>query len=294
MGSGGKGAENGRVRKRARANSMGPQWWRKLSLPRRGKKDTLLSPRELEEAQKGKLKRRREKLRKAITAPRSACIKHMAVADWDAQRSMACIVQQRGNAMQSMGVFTDGKQWLYPEEALFLVDKGCLDLRMQGMPISFQHAWALTFGCENALSLEEYLVFVHLRRAGYVVRRVSELVEQGPNLLKVSLSAWRVGAFRRKDVSRPLFHVAVFQYEDCPPNISHLTALLQTTAKTRVKIALIDRGVVVLTDVASNATPLSDRFRKRLIKTSEDDALREGEVEGRHVQEKPASTELCE
>ncbi len=30
-----------------------------------------------------------------------------------------------------------------------------------------------------------------------------------------------------------------------------------------MKIALIDRGVVVLTDMANNATPLSDRFRKR-------------------------------
>lgn len=268
MGRGGKDERAGRVRKRARANNAGKDWWRKLSLPRRGKKDTLLSPTELTSTQTQRLKRRRDKLKKAISAPRSARVKHMAVANWNEDSGTAVVVQQKGNALQSMGTFIDGAQHLQPEEALFLVDKGTLDLRLHGLPVSLQHAWALLFGAPNSLPIEHYLAFVHLRRAGYVIRRAEKSLanpEQG--VLPVSLSAWRVGAFKRKDQSRPLFHVAVFTYEDPPPPLREVAALTQLTGKTRVKIALIDRGVVVLTDMASNATPLSERFKKRFEET---------------------------
>lgn len=252
------------ARKKTRANSMGLQWWRKLTLPRRGKKGTLLAPAPATEAQCARLERRSEKLHKAIAAPRTARVKHMAVAEWDAGRGMARVTVPKGNAMQSMGVFEEGVQWLWPEEAMLQVDKGTLDLKVSGVPVSLQRAWAMMLEAPNAATTEEYLAFVHLRRAGYVVRRVNEHVHQGPGVLRVTFSAWRVGAFRRKDDARPLFHLAVFRYEDPPPTIAAISALLETTGKTRLRVALIDRGVVVLTDMASNATPLSDRFLRRL------------------------------
>lgn len=246
---------------------MGKDWWRKLSLPRRGKKETQLSPSELSSAQITKLRRRRAKLCKAICAPRSARVKHMAVADWVEETGTAMVVQQKGNALQSMGKFIDGAQHLEPEEALFLVDKGTLDLRVHGRPVSLQHAWTLLFSAPNSLPIEHYLAFVHLRRAGYVARRADDALARPPSgVLPVALSAWRVGAFKRKDLSRPLFHVAVHTYDDPPPPIRQVAALTERCGKTRVKIALIDRGVVVLTDMASNATPLSDRFKKRFEK----------------------------
>lgn len=260
----GGSTSGGGVRKKTRANNMGLQWWRKLTLPRRGKKDSLLHPKPLTPAQEQRVEQRRSALMKATAAPRVARAKAIAVADWDTETSMARVTATRGNAMQSMGVFRDGTQMLYPEEALFLVDRGGLDLCVDGLPASVQRAWAIAMAAENAVSLEEYLAFAHLRRAGYVVRRYESEEEDAGDGLKVSFSAWRVGSFKRRDLIRPLFHVAVFRYEDPPPAFDKIARFLDGAGKSRLKFALIDRGVIVLTDVATNATPLSERFLRRL------------------------------
>lgn len=258
MARGGKDANGNAIRKKPRANNMGLKWWRKLTLPRRGKKDSMLSPTALSESQQERVEKRTAALKKAIVAPRVSRSKHMARAEWDG--SHARIITARGNTLQSMGEFRDGEQYLYAEEMLYLVDKGTLDLTVNGLPASLQRAWGLML--ETGVALEHYLAFAHLRRAGYVVRRYAgEGDAQG---LRMAFSAWRVGAFRRKELARPLFHVAVFRYGEQPPVIRDVGQFLDGTGKTRVKFALIDRGVVVLTDVATNATPLSERFLRRL------------------------------
>lgn len=244
-----------------RANHMGLQWWRKLTLPRRGKKDSLLTPSPLTPTQQDRLSQRAAMLKKATAAPRVTKHKALAAADWDVTQCMARVATSKGHAMGSMGEFRDGGQWLYPEETLYLVDRGGLDLRIDGLPASVQRAWAVAMGARNAVSVEEYLAYAHLRRAGYVVRRRERADGEG---IRVTFSGWRVGSFRRKDVLRPLFHVAVFRYEDPPPRIESVVGFLQGQQKTRLKFAIIDRGVVVLTDFAINATPLSERYVKRL------------------------------
>lgn len=252
------------VRKRHRANSMGLQWWRKLTLPRRGKKHSLLAPQPLTQSQEELLLARRAALQKAVIAPRAARVKHIAVAEWDSHKRLARVVSTRGNSMQSMGIFVEGVQYLYPEEAAFLVDKGTLNLLIENLPASFQRTWAVSMSAINAVSLEEYLTFTHLRRAGYVVRRFEG--EKGclPPGITLSFSAWRVGSFKRKEATRPLFHVAVFRYDQPLPLLSSVAQYMEGCEKCRVKIAVIDRGVVVITDVATNATPLSERFIRRL------------------------------
>jgi hypothetical protein len=303
----------GDTRKKARANNLGQSWWRKLSLPRRGKKETLLAPRSDEEntalpaAHAAKIAKRTAKLRKAIDMPRAARLKHLTVADWDGARAMARVVTPRGNAVQSMGVFIDGAQWIFPEEAVYLVDRAQLDMRVDGVPASLQRAWALMLEGPTAITLDQYCAFAHLRRIGYVVRRPyldkiadtdddpgppgkrkdgadasenghavypsavrdahgvyeHDLEAQPP--LDISFSVWRVGAFRRKETHRPLFNLIVCRYEDELPRHAQVAALLaKCTGKTRLRAALIDRGVVVLVDLANNATPLSSRYLNRL------------------------------
>lgn len=298
------------TRKKYRANSLGQQWWRNLSLPRRGKKESLLSPvgrhESVSDSQFTKIEKRKARLRKAVSAPRASRKKHLATAIWCFERGMAQVVRPRGNSMQSMGVFEGGKQWLFPEEAVYLVDRAQLDLCVSGVPVSLQRAWGLLFEGPNAISLDEFCAFSHLRRIGYVVRRpnldkivdsaddvadgeapassgqkmplghqhvngfcdgpseTEEGAESSPDL-RVSFSAWRVGAYKRRDTHRPLFNLLVWRYADDPPRHAQLTSLLESfTGKTRLRAALIDRGVVVLIDIANKATPLSARYRKRL------------------------------
>jgi hypothetical protein len=335
------------VRKKPRANHLGAQWWRKLSLPRRGKKETLLSPVDASvpktQAIINRIAKRRSRLRKAVEAPRVSRAKHLALADWDAERGMARVVCARGNALSSMGVFgAGGVQWLYPEEAVYLVDRAQMDLRVNGVPASLHRAFGLVVEGRHGMSLNEYCAFTHLRRAGYVVRRhgldfideeALEQAERGDaesgkkakrekkrdrgkkrgraevrgeddavgdgetkrcvafgddapaadcvpepgggigrladgetgGGVRPSFSVWRVGGFKRRGTHRPLFHLLVWRYEDAPPQHEQIARVLATcTGKTRLRAALIDRGVVVCVDMANNATPLSARYTCRL------------------------------
>ena len=68
-----------------------------------------------------------------------------------------------------------GRLHLLPEEALYLVERGSMDLRwarneLDGVPISLQAAYALLLG-NRELTLERYVVFAGLKRCGYVVQR---------------------------------------------------------------------------------------------------------------------------
>lgn len=261
-----KGCKSVGVRKKSRANNLGSQWWRKLALPRRGRKDSLLCPAELTESQKLRLREREIMLLKSISVPRTTRRKHLAVADWDETTGTAIVQKACGKILHSMGYFKNSKQHLLPEEALFLVDKGSLELHLNGLPMSVQRTWTTCMHTNDSLTLEEYLAYSYLRRAGYVVRRCTnfEAGDDIAHVLQPSLSVWRVGGFKRREKgSKPLFHVASFTFEDALPALRAVARCASISDRTRVRLAVIDRGNVVLTDVAANATPLSDRFVSR-------------------------------
>lgn len=72
----------------------------------------------------------------------------------------------------------EGRLSLLPEEALYLVERGSLDLRVEdsgegrdeGVGMSLQACYAYLLGREG-LTLERYIVFAGLKRSGYVVQR---------------------------------------------------------------------------------------------------------------------------
>ncbi len=90
-----------------------------------------------------------------------------------------------------------GRVWLGPEETVYLVERGSLDVRWpgvgavggvdgrgeelgddEGMPLSLQGVYACLMG-RDGLSLERYVVYAGLRRSGYVVLRAPAWVEDG-------------------------------------------------------------------------------------------------------------------
>ena len=75
--------------------------------------------------------------------------------------------------------------WLLPEEVLYLLERGSLDVRWptedqdeegMGLPMSLQGAYAMFIGDEQshagALTFERYSVYTGLKRMGYTVLRV--------------------------------------------------------------------------------------------------------------------------
>ena len=84
---------------------------------------------------------------------------------------------------------SNNRMWLLPEEALFLLERGSLDIRWSArrsdageshddkegssigeLPMSLQAAYACLIG-KSGLTLERYTVFAGLRRSGYTVVR---------------------------------------------------------------------------------------------------------------------------
>uniref|UniRef100_A0A3Q2CJD0 tRNA splicing endonuclease subunit 54 n=1 Tax=Cyprinodon variegatus TaxID=28743 RepID=A0A3Q2CJD0_CYPVA len=77
---------------------------------------------------------------------------------------------QRGKFWQTMGFSAEGKQYLLPEEALYLMECGSLLVFNQDLPLSIQDGYEM-FLSADAVSLQQYQVFGHLKRLGYVVHR---------------------------------------------------------------------------------------------------------------------------
>jgi tRNA-splicing endonuclease subunit Sen54 len=124
----------------------------------------------------------------------------------------------KGSHFRTMGKTTLGKKrttmWLLPEEALYLLERGNLDLRWpspfsfkrivgeeesdcklqeQGdheerdeeIPMSLQAAYAMLLGKDSdkgKVSLERYTVYANLKRTGYVVLRAAEWDPMAPVL----------------------------------------------------------------------------------------------------------------
>lgn len=89
-----------------------------------------------------------------------------------------CIVErQRGQHFRTMGrADREGRMHLLPEETLYLLERGSLDVRWPeegpwaGLPVSLQAAYAMLAG-RDGCSVERYVVYAGLKRMGYVVRR---------------------------------------------------------------------------------------------------------------------------
>ena len=105
---------------------------------------------------------------------------------------MAYVDKVKSQHFQTIGKFVRGKEWLLPEETLFMLERGSLDVRWPavktadenendsasaslGVPMSLQGAYAAFIGMEGGvggkLTLEMYNVYAGLKRAGYIVLR---------------------------------------------------------------------------------------------------------------------------
>ncbi|KAK2810976.1 hypothetical protein FQN50_002568 [Emmonsiellopsis sp. PD_5] len=100
-----------------------------------------------------------------------------------------CVPSPRGQHFRTVGQADHwNRMWLLPEEALYLLERGSLDIRWpaaggddkdededeedvdQGVPMSLQAAYACFIG-RGGLTLERYTVYAGLRRGGYAVVR---------------------------------------------------------------------------------------------------------------------------
>lgn len=124
--------------------------------------------------------------------------KHHTIATYHPESNMAYTYNPKGPLFTKMGQTLPlnedplgnerrgGRVWLLPEEALYLLERGTVDIRWpptdeeaatgeHGLPMSLQGGHAVFIGDEaehgGALTYERYSVFSALKRQGYTVLR---------------------------------------------------------------------------------------------------------------------------
>ncbi len=136
----------------------------------------------------------------ALAVERIHLPKNHVEAVYDEDRGMAVVNKAKGQHFRTVGKAEGPHIWLLPEEALYLLERGTLDIRwpvkhlqkeqdledvaeeeqvLEGVPMSLQGAYAAFIGMDAprgaaALTLERYVVYAALKRLGYIVLRADE------------------------------------------------------------------------------------------------------------------------
>ncbi|KAG8509602.1 tRNA-splicing endonuclease subunit Sen54 [Galemys pyrenaicus] len=151
-------------------------------------------------AQAERLRLCRQELWQLLAEERVERLGSLVAAEWRPEEGFVELKSPAGKFWQTMGYSEQGRQRLHPEEALYLLECGCIHLFHQDLPLSVQEAYQLLLAEDTVTFLQyqvsatlsqkrshparvnEYLqvptrywaqslVFSHLKRLGYVVRR---------------------------------------------------------------------------------------------------------------------------
>ncbi|XP_030590758.1 tRNA-splicing endonuclease subunit Sen54 isoform X1 [Archocentrus centrarchus] len=98
------------------------------------------------------------------------CRGNLVKGDWIPSEQIVELRSPAGKFWQTMGFSANGKQCLLPEEALYLMECGNLQVFYEDLPLSIQDGYE-KFLSTSTVSLRQYQVFAHLKRLGYVVLR---------------------------------------------------------------------------------------------------------------------------
>lgn len=94
---------------------------------------------------------------------------NLSVAHWEQSNCLAVVTVRKGSSFHKFGHETKEGLFLHPEEALFLLDQGLLQLKHDNFPLSLEEAYILLIPILS--SLEHYQVYSHLCKLGFVVTR---------------------------------------------------------------------------------------------------------------------------
>ncbi|XP_040919353.1 tRNA-splicing endonuclease subunit Sen54 [Toxotes jaculatrix] len=140
---------------------------RSHKIPVRGQKDFF--PNDSEE-QRRQLEQSLNEHWSLISEERVERLGNLVRATWIPGDQVVELQSPAGKFWQTMGFSANGKQILLPEEALYLMECGNLQVFYEDLPLSIQDGYE-RFLSSNTVSLQQYQVFGHLKRLGYVVHR---------------------------------------------------------------------------------------------------------------------------
>uniref|UniRef100_A0A665TP89 tRNA-splicing endonuclease subunit Sen54 N-terminal domain-containing protein n=1 Tax=Echeneis naucrates TaxID=173247 RepID=A0A665TP89_ECHNA len=166
---------------------------RSHKIPIRGQKDFF--PNDSEE-QRQRLEQSLNEHWSLISEERVERLGNLVRAKWIPGDQIVELQSPAGKFWQTMGFSSDGKQFLLPEEALYLMECGNLQVFHRDLPLSIQDGYE-RFLSPNTLRLQQYQVFGHLKRLGYVVHRFDPSSEPSSYARRLNLPQSRDRAGRQ-------------------------------------------------------------------------------------------------
>ncbi|XXQ32164.1 tRNA-splicing endonuclease subunit sen54 N-term [Plasmodiophora brassicae] len=212
-----------------------------------------------------------------MTTAADAFAKNASRGAWCGRMGLVRVLAMRGGLLQTMGVSDAGSTYLYPEEALFLYDRGSLALADDDVA----HAHA-------SLASQPFIVPVYaaLKHNGYVVMRARQFARQrhvqrarsgdagagAVPALQVHLEqhrdeavrfqVWRPDqafGFRRSAPPAPEFAVVPWRVADRVPADADLAGIAaQLPAGARLLVAAVDVASVLFLEFHDGAIPAPD------------------------------------
>ncbi|XP_046875095.1 tRNA-splicing endonuclease subunit Sen54 isoform X2 [Hypomesus transpacificus] len=176
---------------------------RSHKIPVRGQKEFLPSD---SRKQRERLQQSLDEHWSLVSEERVERLGNLVKAVWLPSESVVELQSPAGKFWQTMGFSARGKQCLHPEEALYLMECGNLQVFHRDLPLSIQEAYE-RFLSSRTVSLQQYQVFGHLKRLGYVVNRfdISSVASQYERQLNLPVSRERGGRHvkRKRSPSPP-------------------------------------------------------------------------------------------
>ncbi|XP_074511898.1 tRNA-splicing endonuclease subunit Sen54 [Sebastes fasciatus] len=140
---------------------------RSHKIPVRGQKDFF--PNDSDE-QRQRLEQSLNEHWSLVSEERVEKLGNLVKATWIPGEQIVELQSPAGKFWQTMGFSANGKQVLLPEEALYLMECGNVQVFYRDLPLSIQDGYE-KFLSSSTVSLQQYQVFGHLKRLGYVVHR---------------------------------------------------------------------------------------------------------------------------
>ncbi|KAG8197657.1 hypothetical protein JTE90_001586 [Oedothorax gibbosus] len=105
--------------------------------------------------------------RDTLDKKRATRICDLMQARWDDQLNASLTDKLKGKYVQHMGRNVDGKVALSPEESMFLLENGCIEIMNGDTPMSTQEGFSVML--KRNLGVEKYKVYSHLAQLGFIV-----------------------------------------------------------------------------------------------------------------------------
>jgi len=150
---------------------------------------------------------------KKISIPYQCRKSLLSYGIWDKSINMIEIIHQHRSASKcflSMGIIKNSKLYLYPEEAIFMMQCSLLQVlknKKQNSPISFDEAYSFWFN-QISLSLKHLHVYQYLTRIGFIlIRHRLDKIDDLLNLTTNSIKRKRDEYEEEELIELPEIHI---------------------------------------------------------------------------------------